>query len=60
MAGKLDQLTYEISRNCWNILGLCEVHWKNFGETSSREGRKLYFSGTGQTQTGFWISFSRV
>ena len=29
----------------WNILGLCEVHWKNFGETSTPEGHKLFFSG---------------
>ena len=45
MAGKLEELSYEISRYRWNILGLCEVRWKNFGETSTEEGHKLYFSG---------------
>ena len=34
-----------MSRYRWNILGLCEVRWENFGETSTEEGHKLYFSG---------------
>ena len=45
MAGKLEEVSYEMSRYCWNILVLCEVRWKNFGETSTEEGHKLYFSG---------------
>ena len=45
MAGKLEDLSYEMSRYRWNILGLCEVRWKNFGETSTEEGYKLYLSG---------------
>ena len=45
MAGKLEELSYEMSRYRWNILVLCEVRWKNFGETSTEEGHKLYFSG---------------
>ena len=44
-AGKLDELTHEMNRHRWNILGLCEVRWKNIGETSTQEGHKLYFSG---------------
>ncbi len=44
-AGKLEELTHEMNRYLWNILGLCEVRWKNFGETSILEGHKLYFSG---------------
>ena len=31
----------------WNIIGFCEVRWKNFGETSAPEGHKLFFSGCG-------------
>ena len=31
-AGKLEQLTHAISRYHWNIVGLCEMRWKNFGE----------------------------
>ena len=62
MAGKLEELSYEMSRYHWNILGLCKVQLynrktlkvkndhrsktkKNFGETSTEEGHKLYFSG---------------
>ena len=44
-AGKLEELTHEMNRYHWNILGLCEVRWKNIGETSTLEGHKLYFSG---------------
>ena len=29
----------------WNILGLCEMTWKNFGETITEEGYKVFFSG---------------
>jgi len=45
MAGKLEELSYETSRYGWNILRLCRVRWKNFGETSTEEGHKLHFSG---------------
>lgn len=43
--GKLEELTHEMSRYRWNIIGLCEMRWKNFGETSTDEGHKIYFSG---------------
>ena len=29
----------------WNILGLCENRWKNFGEMSSDYRHKVYVSG---------------
>ena len=45
MAGKLEELSYEMSRYRWNISGLCEVRWKNFGEPSTQEGHELHFSG---------------
>ena len=44
-AGKLEQLTNAMSRYHWNIVGLCEMRWKNFGETSTDDGHKVYFSG---------------
>ena len=44
-AGKLEQLTHAISRYHWNIVGLCEMRWKNFGEMSTDDGHKVYFSG---------------
>ena len=34
-AGKLEELTHEIDKFHWNILGLCEMRCKNFGEMSS-------------------------
>ena len=44
-AGKLQELTHEMGRYRWNILGLCEMRWKNFGETTTEEGHKVFFSG---------------
>jgi len=43
--GKVEELTHEMARYRWHILGLCEVRWRNFGETSTHEGHKLYYSG---------------
>ena len=34
-----------MDRYKWNILGLCEMRWKNFGETTTEEGHKVFFSG---------------
>ena len=44
-AGKLQELTHEMGRYRWNILGLCKMSWKNFGETTTEEGHKVFFSG---------------
>ena len=44
-ARKLQELTHEIGRYRWNILGPCEMRWKNFGETITDEGHKVFFSG---------------
>ena len=44
-AGKLQELTHEMDRYRFNILGLCEMRWKNFGETTTEEGHKVFFSG---------------
>ena len=43
--GKLGELTHEMRRYPWSVLGLCEVRWRNFGETATQDGHKLYFSG---------------
>ena len=34
-----------MDRYSWNILGLCEMRWKNFCETAIEEGHKVFFSG---------------
>ena len=44
-AGKLEQLTHAVSRYHWNIMGLCEMRWKNFGDMSTDDGHKVDFSG---------------
>ena len=44
-AGELEQLTHAMSRYHWNIVGLCEMRWKNFGETPTDDGHKVYFNG---------------
>ena len=43
-ARKLQKLTYEMDRYRWNILGLCEMRWKNIGETTTEEGHKVFSS----------------
>ena len=44
-AGTLQDLTHEMDRYRWNIRGLCEMRWKNFGETTTDKGRKVFVSG---------------
>ena len=39
------ELAHEMDRYRWNILGLCEMRWKNFGETTTEEGHTVFFSG---------------
>ena len=43
-ARKLQELTHEMDRHRWNILGLFEMTWKNFGETTKEEGHRVFFS----------------
>ena len=33
-----------MDRYRWYILGLCEMRWKNFGETTTEEGHKIFFT----------------
>ena len=44
-AEKLPELTHEMDRYRWNILGHCEMRWKNFGETTAVEEYKVFFGG---------------
>ena len=34
-----------MDRYRWKILGLCEMRWKKFGETTTEEEHKVFFSG---------------
>lgn len=61
--GKLDVLTNELSRYRWDVIGLSETRIKNFGETTSQEGHKLYFSGHDSYHiqgVGFLVNSKRV
>ena len=44
-AGKLKELTHELEKYTWHVVGLCEVRWKNLGEHQTEEGHVLYYSG---------------
>ena len=52
VAGKLQELTHEMDRYRWNILGLCEMRWKTFGETTTEEGHQVFFSGKDKHEHG--------
>lgn len=43
--GKLEELPHEMDQYRWNIVGISELCWKGFGETSTDIGHMLYFSG---------------
>ena len=58
-AGNFEELTYETRRYGWNILGLSDVWWKNFDETSTLEGHKWYFSGKEENHEQVGISCSK-
>lgn len=42
--GKVKELTHELGRYRWDILGLAEVRWTGCGETTTEEGHKLWYS----------------
>ena len=44
-AGRIEQLEHEMTRYNWQVLGLCEVRMKQFGESRTQEGHKFFFSG---------------
>ena len=55
--GKLQELTHETDRYRWKILGLCEMRWKNFGETTTEEGHKVFFSGKKEDKHEHCVGF---
>ena len=42
---KLKELTYQLERYKWNVIGLAETRWTGAGEITTEEGRKLWYSG---------------
>lgn len=61
--GKVKELTHELERYRWDILALAEVRWTSFGETTTEEGHKLWFSGEDcrhQHGVGFIVNKSKI
>ena len=57
--GKVQELSHEMKRYTWHILGLSEVRWKNSGEHHTDEGHILYYSGEPDSHTkgvGFLVN----
>ena len=57
-AGKLEELIHGMDKYHWNILGLCEMRWKTFGEMSTDDRHKVYFGGEEVRQeygVGFFV-----
>ena len=48
-----------MDRYHWNIPGLCEMRWKNFGEMSSDDRHKVYFSGE-EDRHEYGVGFCRI
>ena len=43
--GKVNELTHELKRYQWDIVGLAKVRWTGFGEVTTDEGHKIWYSG---------------
>ena len=43
--GKVKELTHELSKYQWDILGLSEMRWTGSGVTTTEEGHKVWYSG---------------
>ena len=56
---KLEELTHELENYRWDMVGLCEVRWKNFGEHQTEDGHVLFYSGESDKHTngvGFLVN----
>ena len=54
--GKVRELEHAMSNYNWDILGLCEMRWTGFGETTTEEGHKIWYSGD-QSQHRHGVAF---
>ena len=43
--GRLQELIHELKRYQWDIIGLSEVRWTGFGESTTEDGHKMWYSG---------------
>ena len=44
-AGKHEPLIHAMGRYHWNVMGICEMRWKNVVDMSTDDGYYVYFSG---------------
>jgi len=44
-SGKVQELEHAMSKYSWDIIGLSETQWTGFGETTTDDGHKIWFSG---------------
>ena len=61
--GKTEELTHELTRYTWDILGLAEVRWTGFGEVTTDDGHKIWYSGDSskhQHGVGFIVNKDRL
>ncbi len=43
--GKVNELTHEMNRYTWNVLGMSETRYTGMGEFKTTDGHKIWFSG---------------
>ena len=43
--GRVPELDLAPNGYRWDVIGLCETRWTNFGETTTNNGHKIMFSG---------------
>ena len=61
--GKVKELTHELDRYRWDVLGLAEVRWTSCGETTTEEGHKIWYSGEDsrhQHGVGFIVNKNKI
>ena len=48
--GKVQEVTHELKRYPWDILGVAEVRWTGFAETTTDEGQRIWNCGEDSKQ----------
>lgn len=43
--GKLENVEYELEKYEWHVVGLVETRWTGFGEQTTQQGHRFWFSG---------------
>ena len=52
ITGKIEELTNELRRYKWDIVGISETRLNGCGELTTNECHKIYYSGRGKHQDG--------